>query len=757
MASTETNILNVDTSKAVKSLGSLRKEIKDLKKELEVLDVTSGDYAAHSQKLVDTQRELNRYLEVQKGRSQEVEGSYYSLNAELVKLRQTYKELSAEERNSQFGQNTLARISELDAQLKDLDASMGQHFRNVGNYADSFGSVFEKMLGPLDKVGGSLGIVFKSVKQMVPAIKEVNSTALTGLSGIKKALAATGIGLVVTLVGTLAANWESVYRWVTGVNDVCKSLENTQKEITEASDEHLKSVGYTVQIMQAQGKSQVAILKYQYQENLLAVAKLKVYKATLDEKIKEIEAHSFFVKLGKGEYALLDALRKNSEETGEKIEGMMENLKGLAVSLKAAEIKEGLDNLKDLAAKAKSSAEAFNALKEKAQDFIKSIKEADLSESDRLKKNYEDALAQLKIYKDARAISEEEYQEAKKLLEEKYRKDKRELDDAERERKKQADIAAEEEVIKEVENKIKGINERIKKENVKIDISFDTKNLQGGSIFEQVFGLNSKASIQAELDRVVSQIKTNLNTALSASREKVAELELSLSGLTEGSEGWLEVQKQITAELEKQNELSKQAGENINKATEAASKAEEGGMVSMWNNISTAIQSTTNLINQYVSFQQQAIQQDVQNGKITEEQAKKAFKRTKSLQYTSIIMQAAMGSLAAMATAIRDLGFPAGPIVGGAAATAIQLSAAIQAATVKKQQYGSLNGNLNNTSTPNFGNITNEYTPQYVQNIQTQSELSELSNALNLSPVVSVVDIEAGLNNSKTRVEETTF
>ena len=76
-------------------------------------------------------------------------GSYRALNAELVNLRRTYKELSRAEREV-AGPDLLKRIDVLDRELKELDADMGQYQRNVGNYA----SAFEGVGGALLDLGG---------------------------------------------------------------------------------------------------------------------------------------------------------------------------------------------------------------------------------------------------------------------------------------------------------------------------------------------------------------------------------------------------------------------------------------------------------------------------------------------------------------------------------------------------------------------------------------------------------------------------
>lgn len=73
--------------------------------------------------------------------------SYRGLNAELVRLRNTYKDLSEEERRSPFGEQTLKRIQSLDKELKGIDETLGNFQRNVGNYKDAFTNTFAQLSG----------------------------------------------------------------------------------------------------------------------------------------------------------------------------------------------------------------------------------------------------------------------------------------------------------------------------------------------------------------------------------------------------------------------------------------------------------------------------------------------------------------------------------------------------------------------------------------------------------------------------------
>ena len=98
--------------------------------------------------------------------------SYRALNAELVRLRNSYKDLTAEERQGAFGQRTITRIKELDRELKSIDANLGNFQRNVGNYSNSFNKLGDALTGGL--VTGGIVAVAALAKQGLQELFELN-------------------------------------------------------------------------------------------------------------------------------------------------------------------------------------------------------------------------------------------------------------------------------------------------------------------------------------------------------------------------------------------------------------------------------------------------------------------------------------------------------------------------------------------------------------------------------------------------------
>ena len=84
--------------------------------------------------------------------------------------------------------------------VKDLDKAWEQFFNNLN--------------GALGPTGTSLKKIFSAVKAAIPTVKKLNSTAITGLKGIKGAIAATGIGVLIVALGEIIAHWQDITKWL---------------------------------------------------------------------------------------------------------------------------------------------------------------------------------------------------------------------------------------------------------------------------------------------------------------------------------------------------------------------------------------------------------------------------------------------------------------------------------------------------------------------------------------------------------------
>lgn len=88
----------------------------------------------YKQRISRLRRELANQIKLE----QAATGLIDEMSQALARMRTIYRSLDEGERGSTFGQNLLKNIQALDTKIKELDASMGVHARNVGNYASGW-------------------------------------------------------------------------------------------------------------------------------------------------------------------------------------------------------------------------------------------------------------------------------------------------------------------------------------------------------------------------------------------------------------------------------------------------------------------------------------------------------------------------------------------------------------------------------------------------------------------------------------------
>lgn len=228
-------VISVDLGNTTTSLRDYKKHIDELKGSLLQLDSASEEYQKIAQEVKTEQDKLNEVMKVGKTQTDAAEGSYNQLTQTMAELKKQWKATADEAERADLGK----QILDINNQLKDLDASTGNYQRNVGDYANAFEKAFDKCLDGITSIDGPLGELGGTVKNMIPVIKSVNATAISGLNGVKKAIAATGIGVLVIAVATLIQHWEDFTKIIgvstTSINEFKqKSLDTLESIIIGA-------------------------------------------------------------------------------------------------------------------------------------------------------------------------------------------------------------------------------------------------------------------------------------------------------------------------------------------------------------------------------------------------------------------------------------------------------------------------------------------------------------------------------------------
>lgn len=204
-------------------LKEYKQYVDNLKGSLLNLDKTSEEYKQKSIELTEAQEHLNGVMAIGKNNGESLEGSYNYLSKQMSDLKKEWKATGDVAERARLGE----QINSINNQLKDMDASVGVFSRNVGNYSAAYEEAFKTVIGSLDDVDGLLGEVAGNVNSLFPLIKQTTAAATAGLKGIKKAIATTGIGLLIVAVGELAAHFDDVRRAVGVTDDKFQEFKST--------------------------------------------------------------------------------------------------------------------------------------------------------------------------------------------------------------------------------------------------------------------------------------------------------------------------------------------------------------------------------------------------------------------------------------------------------------------------------------------------------------------------------------------------
>jgi phage-related minor tail protein len=229
------------TQRAISTSEELRRAISDIGKELrKATDVETIQKL--EKELVDLkarQNEVNKEVrESVKARQAELTGvkqttgAYAALSKELNDARKQFKDLAAAEMgSSEEAQVLLKRITLLDTKLKDIDGSVGQFQRNVGNYAGGIREVFGNISGidiaSLTTGVGAVVAGFQAFQQVSVFVAEFTAEITKLRGAIQTLTGATGGELdqftsqVSAITKTFNENYDEI---LTAANSVSKQL-----------------------------------------------------------------------------------------------------------------------------------------------------------------------------------------------------------------------------------------------------------------------------------------------------------------------------------------------------------------------------------------------------------------------------------------------------------------------------------------------------------------------------------------------------
>lgn len=223
------------------------------KKRAQVLDAAVS-IEEYKQEISQLRRELANQIKLE----QTAIGSINEMSQALTRMRAVYKNMSAADREGAQGQTMLKNIESLDTKIKELDASMGVHTRNVGNYASGFnmlGFQIQQVARELPSLAYGPQIFFPAISNNLPMLADEIARAKKSVDELKKAgqtftpvwkqiassifswqtLLVAGV-TVLTLYGKEITNWvASLFKGKTTIDASAAALERFNSAMTQGS------------------------------------------------------------------------------------------------------------------------------------------------------------------------------------------------------------------------------------------------------------------------------------------------------------------------------------------------------------------------------------------------------------------------------------------------------------------------------------------------------------------------------------------
>lgn len=202
--------------KTINSTKELRAEINALKDSLVNMDNTSAEWETTAQKLVAAQERLSDVTNAGKASMDAAEDSIVGMEKQYKALYNTYKLLSEEQRNSDFGKQMGESLEGLSSKLNSTKKDVGNFKDNIGRYTDSAMEAF-----------GQLGI---SVGALQGPMK-LASMGAKGLGTALKSLIANPVGAVIMAI---VIAFKALSAIATKVKEAIQGNEKSQMRLNQA-------------------------------------------------------------------------------------------------------------------------------------------------------------------------------------------------------------------------------------------------------------------------------------------------------------------------------------------------------------------------------------------------------------------------------------------------------------------------------------------------------------------------------------------
>ena len=179
--------------KGAKTIGDIKKDITQLKKELDQCANGSKEAAAKSLELARAQNTLTAAMKGCVDETGKLDNSYNGLVSQMNRLKIAQKQIDLSTKDGQKEFNKLGKeIKSINDKLVKLDATNGVFGRNVGNYTSA-----------LSAMGGQFGTIAKGINTVKIALQALKASA--GWVGLV-------VGIITGIIAAIKSSEEAVDR-----------------------------------------------------------------------------------------------------------------------------------------------------------------------------------------------------------------------------------------------------------------------------------------------------------------------------------------------------------------------------------------------------------------------------------------------------------------------------------------------------------------------------------------------------------------
>lgn len=679
--------------------GPSRQKIRQLREELAKLEVGTEAYNAKLQELGTVQRAYQDSMDDAKRASADF-GDRMGVVAE------------AQTNLNGIFQSTIGIFALMGAESQDLAKIWGVFMAGS--------SLIQGILNGLDGFGkamNGLKLTFSNnIKQIKLFVKSLN--------GVKAAIAATGIGLLVVALGTLIAYWDDVSKAIFGTNDEMEKYRDISDKVSESIAAQNSLLEHNIRLMSAQGASleeikneRIKALDAQKREIKATIDQIKADRAALVAKTGLLKTGSWF-----------SGNRKAIKEMDEQMNALLKQAEDVEKSIADVEQRYATDSaIEKINADKKAAEEAKRTAEQNAKDR-KAIEERLYDDQTELaiKKRKEQYDRELELFKGNL--------QAQRQLTEEYYKD---LDS-----------------LMGFDNSDAGIRQA---DTEAYQSSMTGNSVKNGEDVEWQGNGKFTGSTQADLEEWKNERKIyeeeyerQVEAQQRLRKEAIEEMRLQYdaamnNGDTEGADALLE---QITATgnkiIEVDNavaEVKKQNIADVEEATDRMMEKQDSDGKKWMKNMQKYGSATSNILSTL--------------GNAADKETKEGFEMWKVTQQAQNAISTVVSSIEAyQSLATVPL---VGPALGAAAAAAVVAAGAQNAANIEKQKfdsYSSVDSSYGGASVQAPSTALADWNPNLTRNMLTDEETDNLYNR---QYSVSVVDINNMQNKVKVRDTNSTF